>query len=386
MKSPPLLVLAPGAVAGAVTLAAALQGCSSPSTPAGQGGGTTTSSSASTTSHGTGGTGGATTTTTSSSITTTSSSSSTSSTTTSQSSSGTIGEGGAGDGGVVTIGQLTDPSALGYVSSGPVELQGVVATSRKFLVSKSPPGACQWGVFLSAPGLSTAAPHSAILAVSYGTPASAADGGVAYCPVIQEGQPAGDAFPDDIAPGDTLDVSGTAGDFINAACHAPDAGSTVPQIQLGNVTTATRTATGAAVPAPHVATAAEAASLVAGTDATFLAAWGGARFEIDGVSAVAQQGQLLDVYGQMLLSDGVQVGDLVYYVAAVKTADACHASLTYGGQLPAFSAVRGFVYLDFCTWDLQPADKCHDLAPPSSDCASVADAGVDASAGAVCLY
>jgi hypothetical protein len=300
----------------------------------------------------------------------------------SSSSSGTgAGDAGVTDGGVptVTIAQITDPSAPGYVTNTVVKLTGVIATSTKFLASKSASGSCLWGVFLSSPGLAQAAPHTAILALSYGTPATGPDGGKAYCPVIQENEPAGDAFPDDTKPGDVLDVQGLAAPFIPSTCGAPDAGppdnSSVAEVELGKVTVVTRTSTGAAVPAPYVLTASDAAKLAAGQDATFFGAWGGARVTLENVTAVPQQGMLFDAYGHMLMNDGVQVGDELYYVGAVKNTDACYAPVTYPTDMPTFSAITGFVYLDYCTWSLAPADKCHALVPPSADCASVSDAG-----------
>jgi hypothetical protein len=208
--------------------------------------------------------------------------------------------------------------------------------------------------------------------------------------VLQENQPAGDTFPDDTAPGDIFDVVGVAGTNIPATCTMPDAGppnsSSVAEYQLGKVTKATRTGSNGQVRAPYVLSAAEAAALAAGADAVFLSAWGGARVEIQSVTAELQQGSLLDPSGHMLMNDGVQVGDKLYYIGAVKATDACHASPTFTSSTPTFSSVRGFAYLDYCTWNLQPADKCHDLSPPSTDCASVADAGADAGPATVCSH
>ncbi len=246
-------------------------------------------------------------------------------------------------------------------------------------------------MFLSSPGLSVAAPHTAILAVNDGTPASALDGGTAaYCPVIQAGQPAGDLFPDDTKPGDVFDIVGLAGSYLPSTCGAPDAAppdnTDVGQHQLSKLSVVTRTSVGGPVPAPYVLSAAEAQSLAAGQDATFLGAWGGARVEVDNITAVLQQGMTFDPYGHMLMNDGVQVGDKLYYVGYVKATDACYSTPVFGTTTPKFNAVRGFVYLDYCTWGLSPADKCHDLSPPSEDCVRAADAGTDAGTSTVCPY
>jgi hypothetical protein len=310
------------------------------------------------------------------------------------SSSQATGSGGMGGGsstgagaGPVTIAQITDPSAPGFVT-GVVELHGVVATSTKFLARHSP-SACTWGVFLSSPGLTVAAPHTAILAFAKGTPPPTMDGGKGPCPVIQSSQPAGDAFPDDTKPGDVFDIVGFAGSYMPTTCvtsDIPPGSSNVPQYLLRGVISVVRTAMNAKVPAPHVLSDSEAAALAAGTDAAFLGAWGGARVAVEGVTAELQQGSFLDPYGQMLMNDGLRVGDKLYYIAPLAATDACHAPPSFPTQTPTFASIAGFAYLDGCTWGIQPADKCHDLSPPSDDCASMADAGPDAGPAEVCVH
>jgi hypothetical protein len=71
---------------------------------------------------------------------------------------------------------------------------------------------------------------------------------------------------------------------------------------------------------------------------------------------------------------------------SAKALDACYAGPVFNVPTPVFTSVSGFVYLDFCTWNLEPANKCHDLSPPSADCASVADAGPDAGPASVCTH
>jgi hypothetical protein len=301
---------------------------------------------------------------------------------------GSDGDTGSGSVPTVTIAQITDPTAPGFVTDTQVRISGVVATSIKFLSTKSSSGSCSWGVFLSTASLTTAAPHSAILALNDGAAATAPDGGgPTACPVLQEGQAAGDLFPDDTAPGDVFDIVGLATSYVPAGCGAPDAGapnnSNVAEYELTTLSSVSRTSRGAQVPSPHVFTASEAASLSAGQDATFLGAWGGALVTVQNVMAVEQGGSLLDAYGHLLLDDGIQVGEKLYYVGAVKTTDVCYDGPVFASA-PTFTSVSGFAYLDYCTWGIDPRDKCNDLAPPSEDCASVADAGLDASAALVC--
>jgi hypothetical protein len=324
-----------------------------------------------------------------------------------------VGSGGMPAGAPVTIQQITDKGATGYVGPGtPVTVKGAVAMSVKFLVSKSSSsGSCLWGVFLSAPGLTETGPNTGVLAVSYGTPASAVDGGKAYCPDILPhapaagqpvgpGDPAGDSFPDDVQPGDVLDVVGVTDAYIPATCTAADAGagaSMVPGIQLAKVTLVTRTAKMGPVPKAHVFDStnptdmASITKLAAGSDPMWLAQWGGVLIELDNMTAVNQQGALTDSYGHMLLAVqgqyGIEVGDKLYYDGLAKYVDACHSGPYYMSMPPiTLNKVTGFVYLDFCNWSLAPASKCADLAPPSNDCAAYADAGPDADPSMVCLH
>jgi hypothetical protein len=304
---------------------------------------------------------------------------------------GVMGAGGNSNVPVVTIPQITDPTAPGFVNSTQVQLKGLVATSIKFEVSKSSSGECLWGVFLSTPGLATATPHSAILAVNDGTQATAMDGGgKAYCPTIQANQPAGDLFPDDTLPGDVFDVVGLAGSYGPSSCGAPDASapnnSDVGQYQLSKLSTVTRISRGAPVPAPYVLSASDAMTLSAGQDSTFLGAWGGAQVTVQNVTALQQQGSLFDSYGHMLLNNGLQVGDKLYYVGYVEATDICYAGPYFSSTMPTFTSITGFAYLDFCTWGIDPSDKCHAFVPPSDDCESVVDAGPDASPAKVCLH
>jgi hypothetical protein len=318
----------------------------------------------------------------------------------------TASTGGMGTGGnvvaatVVTIQQIVDPTAPGHVGSAvPVQIQGAVVMSPKFLVSKSSSGNCLWGVFLSAPGITQAAPNTGILALSYGTPASVSDGGTkAYCPVIQPGPfyaPAGDSFADDIAPGDVVDVVGVTDSYVPAECAAADASagsSQVPSYQLNKVTSVTPHATKAPVPTPYVLTSADIASLAGGSDTTWLDKFGGVRVQIQNVVAESQLGQLTDSYGHMLLQEGtngIQVGDKIFYQGEEKSVDACYAGEAYAINPPiTFTSITGFVYLDYCNWGIEPNDKCFDLNPASVDCLSVveaaaaADGGADASANA----
>ena len=124
-----------------------------------------------------------------------------------------------------------------------VKVVGAVAMSHKFLVSQSKStGSCLWGVFLSAPGLTTTAANTGILAVSYGTDAVTNEAGSAFCPVPPL-DPAGDMFPDDVAPGDVLDVIGKTDAYAPSACGTMGNPAATPQVQLSSVCQVTKTGT-----------------------------------------------------------------------------------------------------------------------------------------------
>ncbi len=325
---------------------------------------------------------------------------------TTKSTSATSGNGGGVPALDRTIQQITNPSDPAFVTNAYVRLTGVIATSVKFEVSKSKSsGSCLWGLFVSAPGLTTTAPNTGILVVNDGTPATASgDAGEVYCPVPQAGMPAGDMFPDDTAPGDVFDIVGEASSYVPSTCGAPDAAppdnSNVPQYQITKVTSAKRTSRGAKLPTPAVLTSAEVAAIAGGTDTKTLGQWGGVRVTVQNVTAVLQEGMTFDSYGHMLMDDGLQVGDKLYYVGYLKTTDACYNGPAFPVYTPHFDSITGLVYLDYCTWGLSPSSKCTDLTPPSEDCLTPADwdaGGTDAgdpcttgpdagSNGATCCY
>ena len=308
-------------------------------------------------------------------------------TTTTSSTGGTgTGPGGSGTGGTPQTATIQDITTGTIGVKIKVLLQGVVAMSPKFLVSKSSTtGSCLWGVFVSTAGLTETAPNTGTLALSYGTPASISDGGTtAYCPVPGPNGtgPAGDAFPDDVALGDVLDIEGTTDKYIPKTCATTAGASSVPEFQLSNVTKVTRTSTSAALPKPHVLTAADITSLAGQTDETYYDPWGGVKVELQNVTSVLQGagdagadagGTLTDMYGNIYVASGastVQVGDKIYYQGLLKSlGEVCHAGLNYADPAITFTTIDGFVYLDYCNWALEPENRCVDMQPPSDDCA-----------------
>lgn len=280
-----------------------------------------------------------------------------------------------------------------------VELKGVVAMSKKFFLDDTRVGECLWGVFLSSPGLTETAPHSGILAISRGEMVTDGNGGF-VCPDL-ESAPSDDAFPDDVAPGDVLDVVGETAYFSSSSCRdtcgdlicdpesdppetaqscAQDCGaspeligqSAVGQYQLEWIESVTRSGR-VDVPAPHVLTPEEVMKLGSPAEADFFHAWGGVKVRLEGafepVLRTTAMGEEVVVgsSGNIHLQEGpMQVGTRIYHVDGAESA--CHKGPVYSNVDIVFERIDGFVYNNSCIWSLQPADKCADLDPPSEDC------------------
>jgi len=300
---------------------------------------------------------------------------------------GTGGGGGAGgsmsdcEGPPVTVEQVANPNAAGAIGEGlPVRLEGVVATSQKFLVSQSNSGTCLWGVFVSAPNLSEAKEYSGVMVVSKGIPAAIPPGGnKAYCPKLSNRKPdeplPGDAIPDDVKPGDVLNVTGVVDAYIPGTCGSKPTDSKTPQRQVSFTCKVEKTGT-AAVPKAHVFTGADIAKLANQADATFHTQWAGVRVGVTDVKPAPQPDPagganpvVVGSFGIIKMQDsGLEVGDKIYYRGYEQ--NGCYKGPVYTDLNMTFSSIEGIHYLNFCTWGVQPNDKCADLAPASQDCAT----------------
>ncbi len=284
---------------------------------------------------------------------------------------GGAGQGGSGVGGIAgcegpeaTVADITT-GQFGLGSK--VSVNGVVAMSHKWLVSHSKStDNCLWGVFVSAPGLTETAPNSGMLILSYGTKASIPEGGtVAYCPRLGQ-DPAGDQIPDNVEPGDVLDVVGVVARFPDPpSCMAPDPPNQVGMLQLGQVCKA-QIVGQATPPTPRVVPAGEIASLTSPTDQAFHDQWGGVKLRIEDVGVTPEAGAVVGMYGIIHLANGVEVGDKIYYRGYSQ--NICHEGPVFSDPTMTFDRVDGFHYLNWCTWGLQTNDKCADLSPQSEDC------------------
>jgi hypothetical protein len=289
--------------------------------------------------------------------------------------SGTGGSGGAGAP-VVTIEDITQ----GTVGEGvDVQLSGAVAMSQKFFVSKGQSGSCLWGVFLSSPGDGETTPYSGILALSYGTMATTQDNGEAFCPKLGQ-EPVGDAFPDDVKPGDVLDVAGETSYFLLNQCATQPADtnpSQVKQRQLAQVRSAVKV--GETTPrTPHLFSGDDVAKLASATDTEFHDMWGGVKVRIENVSPVATPA-IVDRFGAIRIdlgaSPSLEARRNVYY--RPYSQNFCHEQVQFADGV-TFASIEGFSSVFFCIWILLPNDKCADFDPSSTDCSGATECQPDA--------
>ena len=245
----------------------------------------------------------------------------------------------------------------GRVRSGfAVSLPELVASSQKFLVSEAKSGSCLWGAFAAEPGRSGAG--SGLFLVSFGAPHEAG----------QACQSGSDGLPDDLTPGDRLEVQGFLDEYAPAAC---DGVAPAQQLRIDASCAARRLGSGDP-PAAAPLDAALADRLAAGQDRELLRAWGGALVELEALSALQDPDDADAVFpfGVVRLAEtALEVHSRLYYfdLSEGGPRDARKApAFAYPTQ---FERLRGVVFLDYCTWALGPRERCHDLAPPSAGCA-----------------
>jgi hypothetical protein len=193
--------------------------------------------------------------------------------------------------------------------------------------------------------------------------------------------PTGSAIPDDVQPGDVLDLVGETDYVLLDNCATEPGGTTVPQRQLSQACSVVKIGT-AAVPAPAVVPPADLARLASQTDTAFHDQWGGAKVRLEGVAAEVPASpttctmggnSVVGEYGIITLTpSGIQVSNKLYYVGYFARSEPCHASPEFctSGAPYSWVSIDGFHYLNYCTWGLAPNDKCADFNPRSVDCTS----------------
>jgi len=249
--------------------------------------------------------------------------------------------GGSGGGAQCPVGQDQTVKAVadGTVAKDiQVHLTGAIVTTQKILVSKSnKTGSCLWGAFVKDP----AADYGTMI-VAYGDKApDDGNGGYGDCPTGT------DIIPETTAPGDIVDITGTTDSYAPSSCTDGAA----PQVQI-KACEFTKTGTGAA-PAPVVVS--DPAVLKNGAPQ-----YQGLLVKIENVDAENYDGGTVGPYGIITLAgSGLEVHDKFYY----KTVGA-----PVFGPSQHFNYIIGINHLDYCTWSLQPRDKCNDFDPGSTDC------------------
>jgi hypothetical protein len=261
-----------------------------------------------------------------------------------------------------------------------VNVEGAVVMSQKFLVSKSSSGTCLYGVFISSPGLAETAPYSGIMVVAKGAPAVIPPGqNTAYCGKISnrfaDDPLPGDVIPDDIKPGEIVNLSGTADSFLLGACANEVDGSKVAQKQISFTCKFERTGKTATPPAPHAFTTVEDyAKLASPTDTVFHDQWGGVKVRVGDVTAVPQADPgggsgmvVVGQYGIIKFNEGtLQAGDKLYYRGYDK--QTCFTGPMFSDVTIKWTAVDGCYYMNYCTWELEPNNKCVAFSPASAEC------------------
>ena len=71
---------------------------------------------------------------------------------------------------------------------------------------------------------------------------------------------------------------------------------------------------------------------------------------------------VVNKYGELTLSEGGLIVDSeIYYRGYLKDENKCHDSPVFAVTTTTFSFIEGFSGQDYCTWYLNPADKCADF-------------------------
>lgn len=256
----------------------------------------------------------------------------------------------------VTLDEIHSGRVRGTVA---ILVEPLVASSQKFLVSEAKSGSCLWGAFAAAPGRTGAG--SGLFLVSYG--AAHAEGEACV--------PGSDGLPDDLAPGDSLQVEGRLDEYVPSTCSG-----TAPAQQL-RIDAACPARRGAAQAPPEAAVLEPALAdrLAAGKDAQLLRDWSGALVQLEAVSALqdADDGDAVFPFGVIRLQQtALEVHSRLYYFDLSEGGPRASAKAPHFSFPAAFQRLRGVVFLDYCTWVLAPRERCQDLSPPSEGCAAQA--------------
>lgn len=258
------------------------------------------------------------------------------------------------------LADFNDPASGKTAAAGDGIHVNVVATSGKFIVSKSKTSLkCLYGVFAADPN-ATFVPYSGILVVSQGNNGVIGDSGSVVCSD-------GDLIPNDVKAGDLLDVTGSYDIFGPSATTCGKATPPLPPPnpakapQLAQVCTLTRT-TGGTVPAPLDVNPSD---LVDGS--TTVLKYSAGLVRVKSVTATTATAPGDSSFGAFKVDPGgLNVTDTIYYRGS-----ATAPVVSVGDK---FTSIVGESYLDFCTWSLAPTSRC-DITPTPVGPDAGADAG-----------
>ena len=253
----------------------------------------------------------------------------------------------------VTMAELHSGQVRGTL---PVAVGPLVVSSQKFLVSEAKSGSCLWGAFAAEPGRPGAG--SGLFLVSYGAPHAQGEA----C------APGSDGLPDDLQPGESLEVEGRLDEYVPSGC---DGTAPAPQLRIDVACPARRVAP-TELPEPVPLESALADRLAAGKDAQLLRDWSGALVRLDDVSALqdSDDGDAVFPFGVIRLQQtALEVHSRLYYFDLSGSGPRDAAKAPHYSFPSAFRSVTGVVFLDYCTWVLAPRDRCTDLSPSSEGCA-----------------
>lgn len=238
-----------------------------------------------------------------------------------------------------------------------VEVEPLVASSQKFLVSEAKSGSCLWGAMAAHPA--RVGKGSGLFLVSFGEPHAEGE-------ACRSGS---DGLPDDLAPGDRITARGHVDEFVPSGCA-----QTAPAVQLRiDASCGVQRDSRGEPPAAAPLDWATATAIAAGSDAALLREWSGALVQLENVTAErdAEDGDAVLAFGVIRLAETpLEVHSHLYYfdLGAGGPRDASKAPrFAYPLTL---SRVTGHVLLDYCTWSLAPRSPCSDLEPASQSCAS----------------
>ena len=256
----------------------------------------------------------------------------------------------------VTLSEIHQGHVRGSI---PLRVGPLVASSQKFLVSEAKSGSCLWGAFAQDPKHGGAG--SGLFLVSFGAPHAEGEACAA----------GSDGLPDDLKPGELLEVEGKLGEYVPASCD----GTAAAQQLVVDAACPVRRLGGGSVPEPSVIDAALANRLALGKDPQLLRDWNGVLVRLSDVTALqdTDDGDAVFPFGVVRLEQtALEVHSRLYYFDLSEGGPRASGKAPHYGYPTSFSDVVGIVFLDYCSWVLAPRDRCADLEPASAGCAAQA--------------